>query len=256
VSDVDNSNLTFSVTGLPNWANFNSSTGAIIGLPKNEHVGISSSITLTVTDGELTASLPTFSIEVININDTPIAKDDPYTMTKNGSIMLTTLLNNDTDEDNDDVLSISSFNQANHGIIKWIGTQYLSYQPDADFVGIDTFVYEIDDSNGGKAEATVTITINEGKTISAGAGLRIVQGEGAQKLKVGDHDGDGKVDVYYIDELGDLKVFLLSEILPSGERRIVQGESATQLQIGDHDGDGKVDIYYIDGEGQINVFIQ
>jgi hypothetical protein len=55
---------TFSVSGLPGWAGFNSSTGAISGTPTTSYVGTTGDITITASDGTTTASLAPFKIDV------------------------------------------------------------------------------------------------------------------------------------------------------------------------------------------------
>ncbi|MGO9803719.1 MAG: putative Ig domain-containing protein [Steroidobacteraceae bacterium] len=56
--------LTFSIQNLPSWAAFNSATGALTGTPSSSNVGTFSSITISVSDGQASASLPAFSIQV------------------------------------------------------------------------------------------------------------------------------------------------------------------------------------------------
>ena len=55
---------TFSATGLPGWASFNSSTGAISGTPTASYVGTTGNITINASDGSATASLAPFKIAV------------------------------------------------------------------------------------------------------------------------------------------------------------------------------------------------
>ncbi|KZN38142.1 Ig-like domain-containing protein [Pseudoalteromonas luteoviolacea] len=62
--DVDGDTLQFKIENLPNWAQFDASNGALQGTPNNSNAGIYSDIRISVTDGEYTASLPAFSIEV------------------------------------------------------------------------------------------------------------------------------------------------------------------------------------------------
>ncbi len=71
--DVDTGDiLTFSIAGKPSWAAFDSSTGTLSGTPVNEDVGTTSGIVISVTDGNSDpVSLPSFNLEVINVNDTP-----------------------------------------------------------------------------------------------------------------------------------------------------------------------------------------
>ncbi len=62
--DEDGDNLFFSITGLPEWARFNSSTGTVTGTPLNSDVGTSVEIVITVSDGIASTSLPSFTIMV------------------------------------------------------------------------------------------------------------------------------------------------------------------------------------------------
>lgn len=64
-SDADGDNLSFSISNLPSWASFNTSTGAINGTPTGNDVGIFSNIVVSVSDGTVSTSLNVFSIEVI-----------------------------------------------------------------------------------------------------------------------------------------------------------------------------------------------
>lgn len=63
-SDPDGDNLTFSITGMPGWAEFDEATGTLSGTPDGSAVGTYSDIVISVSDGELTDALPAFSIEV------------------------------------------------------------------------------------------------------------------------------------------------------------------------------------------------
>jgi len=82
-SDPDNDTLSFSVAGLPGWANFNTSNGRISGTPGSGDVGSYSGITITVSDGSASANLGPFSITVnavslgsVTLNWTPPTEND------------------------------------------------------------------------------------------------------------------------------------------------------------------------------------
>ncbi len=64
-SDPDGRALTFSVRNPPPWANFNATTGSLVGTPTSSEVGTYSNIMISVSDGKLSASLPAFSIRVV-----------------------------------------------------------------------------------------------------------------------------------------------------------------------------------------------
>jgi len=60
-SDVDGNTLTFSIANKPSWATFSTLTGMLSGTPT---AGTYSNIQISVSDGSLTTSLPSFSITV------------------------------------------------------------------------------------------------------------------------------------------------------------------------------------------------
>ncbi len=64
-SDPDGDNMTFSIVNKPNWADFNSVTGELSGMPTEEQVGSSDAIIISVTDSSDSSSLSPFSIDVI-----------------------------------------------------------------------------------------------------------------------------------------------------------------------------------------------
>ena len=66
-SDADGDTLTFSVTNLPHWANFDSTTGTLSGQPVPGDEGTYANITVSVSDGSMKVSLPAFSIEVTQV---------------------------------------------------------------------------------------------------------------------------------------------------------------------------------------------
>ncbi|MBT7583121.1 MAG: tandem-95 repeat protein, partial [Kordiimonadaceae bacterium] len=65
------SRLTYSIDNKPDWATFDVKTGLLSGLANNDNVGTYQTIKVTVSDGQLEASLPVFSLEVQNVNDAP-----------------------------------------------------------------------------------------------------------------------------------------------------------------------------------------
>jgi hypothetical protein len=63
-SDTDGDSLTFSVSGLPAWLQFDADSGRLHGTPSSDEAGVYRDIVIRVTDGVETTSLPAFSIEV------------------------------------------------------------------------------------------------------------------------------------------------------------------------------------------------
>jgi hypothetical protein len=79
-SDPDGNTLTYSILNQPSWTTFSATTGRLAGTPTAADVGISARITISVTDGTATASLPSFTIQVVaQANRTPTITGAPST---------------------------------------------------------------------------------------------------------------------------------------------------------------------------------
>ena len=56
--------LSFSVQNLPSWATFSIANGTVSGTPSSSNVGTFANIAISVSDGQMSAALPAFSIQV------------------------------------------------------------------------------------------------------------------------------------------------------------------------------------------------
>ena len=74
VTDPDSSTFSFTVTGLPSWANFNAGNGRMSGTPQSGDVGTYSGISITVSDGQAEDTLGPFTITVsdVVVNSPPV----------------------------------------------------------------------------------------------------------------------------------------------------------------------------------------
>jgi hypothetical protein len=63
-SDANNDSLSFSITGAPAWSDFNVNSGLLTGKPSKDDLGSVYSITITVSDGQLSTSIA-FNLTVI-----------------------------------------------------------------------------------------------------------------------------------------------------------------------------------------------
>ena len=79
-SDANNDPLTFSVSNKPVWATFSTTTGRLSGTPTAAQVGSYTNITVRVSDGKATTSLPAFAINVTGTaNAAPVISGSPAT---------------------------------------------------------------------------------------------------------------------------------------------------------------------------------
>ena len=80
-TDPDGDPLAFSISNLPAWADFDSATGSLTGTPGAVHVGTTADVTISVSDGTASASLPPFDLEVqaVQLGTATVSWDIPTT---------------------------------------------------------------------------------------------------------------------------------------------------------------------------------
>lgn len=76
-SDPDGNTLTFAIANRPSWASFSTATGRLTGTPTSSSVGEYIEIRISVSDGQLSASLAPFSIAVLQGNRSPTISGMP-----------------------------------------------------------------------------------------------------------------------------------------------------------------------------------
>ena len=118
--------------------------------------------TIYASDGFQTASYP-FTLHVTPVNDAPTARNDSIGFTEDTVLDITIssqLLNNDTDIDNDSsALSFDGIiSTTTHGTLIDNEDGTLTYTPDDNYDGTDSFTYRIADPDNATDTATVTLT--------------------------------------------------------------------------------------------------
>ncbi|WP_394200854.1 putative Ig domain-containing protein [Shewanella waksmanii] len=169
--------LQFSIQNKPSWASFNSEDGTLSGTPNNEDVGVTSNIIISVSDGELSASLDPFSIEVVNVNSAPVISGTPLTVVEQGQnyhFMPTA-----TDEDGD-TLSFTVVNLPSWSSFD-VTTGAISGTPMSDDIGITTGIV-ISVSDGVETASLAgfnieVVNVNDAPVISGIAPSSVLQGE-------------------------------------------------------------------------------
>lgn len=158
--DVDGDTLTLTASGLPSSLLFDGST--ITGTPLNDDVGVYT-VTINATDPGLLSASRTFSLTVVNTNDTPLPGDDGYTTAEDVPLSVPAgdgVLANDVDPDADVLMAAGVVSPPANGSVSLAEDGSFLYSPDADFNGMDAFSYEVTDPSGATATASVSITVN------------------------------------------------------------------------------------------------
>ena len=169
-SDVDNdlATLELSFNGIP-WLgleNHGDGTATLSGTPLDPDAegGAVERGFLTLTDGE-DSTEQEFEITLTDVNYGPAPVADEAE-TDEDTPVIVAVLDNDAEDDND-TLTVTAVSNPEHGtaVINDDGT--VTYTPDADFFGKDSFIYTVDDGAGPvgstsarlRAEATATVTV-------------------------------------------------------------------------------------------------
>jgi hypothetical protein len=167
-ADESGQTVTFSVTNSNN-ALFSAqpsidSIGTLTFTPALDQNG-AATVTVTLSDDGLTSnggvdtSEPqTFLITVNAVNDPPVAFPDTVTVDQNsGPNPLLSLLLNDIDIE-EDPFTLLSVTQPEHGVTA-IVDGFVTYAPNRNYVGGDSFSYSITDGGSGVSAAEVTVTV-------------------------------------------------------------------------------------------------
>ena len=157
-ADVDDTH-TFSISHMPSWAMFDTTTGALTGTPSKTDSGEYAGVSITVTDSEsASASLTAFTITVSNTNELPIVQADSLSLDEDDSASIT-LVGEDSDGD---TLSFSVVAEPANGSLVRANAdngQWL-YTPDENYHGSDSFTYVASDSEGDSQAAVFSITVS------------------------------------------------------------------------------------------------
>ncbi len=117
-------------------------------------------ITVQVTSASSAAADAATATLIINsLNTPPQAVDDSATTTEATPVTIP-VLTNDSDADGD-TLTIATVTQPANGTVTHNGTT-ITYTPNANFTGSDSFTYTINDGHGGADTATVSVTVTPG----------------------------------------------------------------------------------------------
>jgi len=155
-SDPDGDPLTVTSVTQPGSGTATNNGGNVTYVPAADFTGVDV-FTYTISDGRGGAATATVTVTVVEqLNQPPVAVDDHAVTNRNLPVTIG-VLNNDSDPDGD-TLVVSAVTDPEHGTVTNNGTD-VTYAPDPDFAGTDTFVYTASDGKGGTDTATVTINV-------------------------------------------------------------------------------------------------
>ena len=169
--------------------------------PNENYYGVDI-FTYTISDGESHTDSAVVTVNILSINDLPIAIDDNTTTVENNSITVNVLAN-DSDIESDNFMTIA-ITEPLHGqaIINLDGT--ITYTPNEDFNGSDTFEYTMQDEDNATDVGKITIRVIDNQapqtkedTVTATAGDTVTI-----KVLANDSDEDNATDISSIKIIG------------------------------------------------------
>lgn len=160
--DPDGDPITYSVLRNPTHGTLTGMAPTVTYTPDPNFSWLDS-FTFRVNDGTADSAPATVSISVTPVNDPPKANDDA-TFTREDTPATIDVLANDTEVDNE-LLTITAVSRSAGGstIVNPTGT--LTYTPNKDFYGEDTFTYTVTDREGLTDTATVRVKITSANDV-------------------------------------------------------------------------------------------
>ena len=137
--------------------------------PEANYFG-TASFQYTVSDGNGGTATAAVVVNLAQVNDVPVARDDSLDAIDEDRtalhISFATLLANDSDADSanaalggtNDVLTVVSVGEASHGTVTLTATDVL-FTPDTNYHGPASFAYQVRDSSGAIAQAYASFTV-------------------------------------------------------------------------------------------------
>ncbi len=225
--------------------------------PATDYSG-SASFQYRVTDGDGDYDVATVYVNVRSNNHIPVANDDAAITAKNTPKAINVLAN---DSDLDDGFgSITIFTQPTHGSVVVNTNRTITYTPNADYIGNDSFVYMLQDVDGDYDLATVTLTVNDTQNSLpiANPDSRATSKNVAVRVDVltndtGLNDGVASLTVISDPSNGSWLVNSTNDSITYSPNTNYVGTDAFQYQVCDNNGDCSVSTVTITVKDGINI---
>ncbi len=234
-SDVDSSITVDSVTQGANGTVVDNGDGTVTYTPDADWNG-TDTYTYTVTDGSLTDTA-TVTVTVTAVNDAPVAADDADSTPEDTAVTHDVLAN---DVDIDSSISVLSVTQGANGTVVDNGDGTVTYTPDADFNGTDTYTYTVTD---GSLTDSATVTI----TVTAVNDAPVAADDAAAT----DEDTPIAIGVLANDTDVDLDTLVVSLVAQGSFGSVVDNGDGTVTYTPDPDANGADSFTYVVSDGSL-----
>ena len=151
--DPEGDPLTFTVASAPTHGALSGTAPNLVYLPASNYFG-PDSFTFTARDPTAESNLATISIEVVPVNDAPVAQPQDVATDEDTPVAITL---GATDVDGD-ALTFNVATPPAHGTVSGSGAN-VTYAPAPDYSGPDRFTFRANDGAANSVAALVTITV-------------------------------------------------------------------------------------------------
>ena len=135
--------------------------GSFIYTPEANYNGVDS-FYYTVNDGTDDGNTVKVSIDVTPVNDVPVANADSYTTAEDTVLTIAApgVLANDSDVVEGSDLNVSAYTQPGHGSVTLAADGSFIYTPEANYNGVDSFYYTVNDGtdDGNTVKVSIDVT--------------------------------------------------------------------------------------------------
>lgn len=152
-TDADGNSLTYSVLTNPTKGVLSGTAPNLNYLP-NANANGSDSFTFRVNDGTANSTAATVNISISAVNDAPVAAAKSVTTAKNNAVAIVL---SGTDVEGS-ALTYSVLTSPTKGVLSGSAPN-LTYTPNTNATGSDSFTYRVTDGSANSAAATVSITV-------------------------------------------------------------------------------------------------
>ena len=156
-SDDDGDSLDYTLVSSPSDGTVTLNLDGTFTYTPNANFNGNDSFIYQVDDGHGGIAAATATIAVSPQNDDPTAGDDSFSTTED-NVLSGSVASNDSDDDGDS-LDYTLVSAPSDGTVTLNLDGTFTYTPNANFNGNDSFIYQVDDGNGGLAMATAAIAI-------------------------------------------------------------------------------------------------
>ena len=192
-TDADGDALTYAIATQPAHGTLSSVVGDKVTYTPDANYSGPDSFTFKASDASASSAAATVSLTVTAANDAPTASAQSRTTAEDTAVQIT-LAGTDADGD---TLTYAIATQPAHGTLSSVVGDKVTYTPDANYSGPDSFTFKASDASASSAPATVSLTVtaaNDAPTASAQS--RTTAEDTAVQITLAGTDADGDTLTY------------------------------------------------------------